>query len=257
MNAPAPLSKNPPRVTSRSAESARGRRSVISVWTVSLALPYSDSAWSVLDPFEQQRAQGYVFDRDRRRFVRARSALRRILAQSLDTAAATVQFSYGADGKPFLRAHPQLAFNVTHSEDLALIALSDSPAAIGVDIESVRAMPDVNELAKTICSREHAAAISVHANSSLAFLRVWTRKEAVSKALGLGVGSIDLPKLAVGLDATLHTSWLSEPVVVMPLETAVGYVASIAQLARQAPQIEYIGGDGTRWLRADPCNSLI
>lgn len=252
MNVPATLSKNSVRVTSRRPESALPERSVISLWTVPLALPYSDAAWNELDATEQQRALGYAFDRDRRRFVLARSALRRILAKRLHTAAANLQFSYGAAGKPFLREHPQLAFNVSHSEDTALIALGDSPAAIGIDIEHVRAMPDANELATTICSREHADAIAADATPNLAFLRVWTRKEAVSKALGLGVGSLDLPKLDVGLAGALHTSWRGEPIVVTPLETASGYVASLAHIARQVARIEHISANDTPWPCATP-----
>lgn len=226
-------------------------RGVVHVWTVSLACPDADAAWPDLNDLERQRARSFTFDRDRRRFVIARSALRRILGKRLRIAPASLYFEHNTAGKPHLREWPELAFNLSHSEDLAFIVLADSPTAIGIDVETVRAMPDAIELAETVCSREETDAIAADAEPDRAFLRVWTRKEAVSKALGLGVGSIDLRQLDVGFAGELRTSLLGEHVVVVPLDTAGGYVASIAQLARDVPLIKQVSADATLW-RSSP-----
>ncbi|MBA3254058.1 MAG: 4'-phosphopantetheinyl transferase superfamily protein [Pseudomonadota bacterium] len=224
-----------------------GARSVISVWKVSLARRELDVAWSDLDDTERQRAARYAFGRDRRRFVLARSALRRILGQRLRITPAKLTFELGTAGKPFLREHRDLGFNVSHSADVALIAVANQPAAIGVDIERRHNLQNAGELAGDICSREQADAIAASSNASLAFLRVWTRKEAASKALGFGVGSIDLRAFDAGLDGESLSVLSGAHVAVMPLQVGHDHVASIAQVATQVPVIEMADASNALW----------
>ncbi|HZN22754.1 MAG TPA: 4'-phosphopantetheinyl transferase superfamily protein [Burkholderiales bacterium] len=97
-------------------------------------------------------------------------------------------------GKPELEPHSDVAFSVSHSESLALVALTRH-ALIGVDVERVR--PDATEagIAERFFTRNEARSLARlnDADRVTAFFNAWTRKEAILKAIGCG--------LSVSLDA--------------------------------------------------------
>lgn len=143
-----------------------------------------------LSPDERDRAARFVFERDRRRYVAGRTALRRCLAERLGVSPDGLRFAYNACGKPSLGdAHGtarELAFNLSHSGGLCVIAVSEGKGEIGIDIERVGAFePVVAEEAFSAAECREIAALP-EAGQGLAFARCWTRKEAFIKALGLG-----------------------------------------------------------------------
>src|SRR3989440_2488650 len=136
---------------------------------------------------ELDRAQRFHSDLNRTRYVVGRIALRRVLADRLGCSPAAVRFSYGRNGKPMLeggRGH--LDFNLAHCGGDAVIALTEC-AAIGVDIELLRPVPDVESLARLVFSDAERGELELAPDPVLAFLNGWTRKEAYVKALGLGL----------------------------------------------------------------------
>jgi 4'-phosphopantetheinyl transferase len=150
-----------------------------------------DPFLGVLDRAELERAERFHFERDRRRYIAGRGMLRTILGRYLGIPARRVAFTYGAAGKPALA--PELAgsglyFNLAHSEDLALMALTRD-AAIGVDVEQIRVLEDFDELvARFFSAREHAAFDRLKPEEKpSAFFNLWTRKEAWLKATGEGI----------------------------------------------------------------------
>jgi 4'-phosphopantetheinyl transferase len=134
-------------------------------WRIDLAQPEDavTALGAVLSADERERAERFVFPRDRRRFVVTRACLRALLARATGVAATAVRFSYGAQGKPVMEAGAAPAvvhFSVSHSADLAVVALArDLP--LGVDIEAVRPMPDVLALARRFFTEAEARAWSV------------------------------------------------------------------------------------------------
>jgi 4'-phosphopantetheinyl transferase len=150
------------------------------------------AAESLLSQEERQRANRFVQARDRRRYIVARATLRSLLSERLGTEPASIAFRYGAHGKPELApAHAalNLRFNLSHSDEMAAFALAVGHD-IGIDLERVRSMPDLDRLAAdTFSARENEALQSVEpARKLLAFFSGWTRKEAFVKALGSGLG---------------------------------------------------------------------
>jgi 4'-phosphopantetheinyl transferase len=89
---------------------------------------------SVLSADERQRASRYRLARDKERFTAARGMLRRILAACLDVPPDQVLFTYSQDSKPAVANSSAVEFNLSHSGDLAVCAVSAS-RRIGVDIE--------------------------------------------------------------------------------------------------------------------------
>ena len=104
-------------------------------------------------------------------------------------------FDEGPFGKPFLKDLPhkhRCAFNMSHSEDVALIAMADVDAGeIGVDVEMLRPMPDAPSLARQNFSASECAELAATKpdDQALAFLLGWTRKEACLKAIGSGLST--------------------------------------------------------------------
>jgi 4'-phosphopantetheinyl transferase len=119
-----------------------------------------------------------------------RHALREVLAAYLAIEPGQLSFSTGAYGRPALAvAHDQsLGFNWSHSADRALIAIGRGISP-GVDLERLRPRPRALELARRYFCVEEIEALAAlpAAQRSDAFLRLWTAKEAVLKAVGRGI----------------------------------------------------------------------
>jgi len=146
---------------------------------------------AVLSDEERQRANRFAFDRDRSRFTVARSRLRQLLGARLDMRPDSVELVYGKRGKPALArrfASSGLRFNVAHSDDVAVYAFSRGHE-IGIDVETVRVLPDADDVAASFFSRRENEVYRSLAprDKPLGFFNCWTRKEAFIKALGEGL----------------------------------------------------------------------
>lgn len=145
----------------------------------------------MLSPDESDRAGRCAFERDWRRFVVARGRLRELLAARLETCPEKVEFAYGKRGKPMLAppfSHSGLHFNVAHSGEIAVYALSHE-GEVGVDVEALRTLTDADDIAARFFSRvEHASYRALDScHKRIGFFNCWTRKEAFLKALGDGL----------------------------------------------------------------------
>ncbi len=147
---------------------------------------------SVLAPGEQERADRFRFERDRKHFIACRGILRTILSGYLDMDARRVAFAYGAHGKPALQTQPsgrRLRFSVSHSHGLAVYAIT-SDREIGVDVEYIRHVSGADRIVERyFTARENGAYRSLAPGERLeAFFNGWTCKEAYLKAVGTGLG---------------------------------------------------------------------
>src|SRR2546421_12655378 len=86
---------------------------------------------ALLSPDEIAKADRFAFPELRARSAAARGQLREILGAALERDPASLRFDYGPRGKPDLSGAP-LRFNVSHSGELALVALA--LREIGVDV---------------------------------------------------------------------------------------------------------------------------
>jgi 4'-phosphopantetheinyl transferase len=168
------------------------------VWQLDLQQPdpVVDALGAVLSHDERERAARFVFARDRRRFVVTRGCLRALLARYGAGGPAAIRFAYAAHGKPSLdpsTGAPGLHFSVSHSQEVALVALARD-VALGVDVEALRPLDDLAAIAERFFTPAETATIFgvPAAERELAFFLCWTRKEAFAKALGDG--------LTLGLD---------------------------------------------------------
>jgi 4'-phosphopantetheinyl transferase len=140
---------------------------------------------------ERQRAESFLRSGAARRWVAARWALRRTLAQYLALAAAAIELEADDRGKPRLRQDAGgLQFNLSHSGGLALVAVTER-RPVGVDVELIAPRKDLVALAERGLPAEEAAAVRAAgpAQQLKAFYDAWVRHEARSKCLGTGLGS--------------------------------------------------------------------
>ena len=212
----------------------------IHVWRASLAAPAADvdALACTLSADEQARAQRLCFARDQRRFVVGRGLLRTILGRYLHVDPHAVRFCYGANGKPALAAtrdDEAWQFNVSHSHGLVLVGVTRR-RQIGVDLERVRAVANMMEIAQRICSpRERAVLAACPPNEKhTTFFRYWTGKEAYVKAVGDGLvqplDQIAIVPAAEGTRIRLHTDERPQPIVrwsLRELDAAPGYMAAL------------------------------
>lgn len=178
----------------------------VHVWRSSLlrSEPELTELRQVLSLDEQQRAQRFRRVVDRDRFIAARGTLRMLLGRYLHLDPAQLMFRYTATGKPSLATEPTLQFNLSHSQDWLLCAIGWQHE-IGVDLEQIRPMQDLERLAQRFFAPSEFAAIVALpvAARSTAFFRYWTCKEAVLKAIGTGLaGGLAAVELSLTDDST-------------------------------------------------------
>ena len=165
----------------------------VHVWLAALDQPppLLEQLARTLSDDERTRAERFRFEQHRMRFVVRRGLLRTILGSYLNTDPGRLRFGYGPRGKPSLPAPPPdqpLHFNLSHSQGLALYAVTRG-REIGVDIECVRPLADVEAMAQQFFSaQENAALRAVPPEQRLeTFFRFWSCKEAYVKARGDGL----------------------------------------------------------------------
>jgi 4'-phosphopantetheinyl transferase len=179
----------------------------ISVWVVELDSGLETQAeidgaepgpeLEALDADERVRAARFVRARDRRRFARCRSALREILGGLLGERPASLRFRTFARGKPELdfldtgEGRPSLRFNLSHSANLAVIATCHG-RELGIDLEQLRPIGEAERIVESFFSANEQAEFAGIASEAraLAFVRGWTRKEAILKGLGVGIAGL-------------------------------------------------------------------
>ena len=170
---------------------------------------------------ERERASRFHRRADGDRYLAAHGALRLLLASYLTCDPLGLRFAVTENGRPFLENEP-LQFNLSHSGDLALIAVAWS-RQVGVDVEQVRPMPDLESVAARVCTPGELATLAGLADPQRerAFFAMWTRKEALAKATGEGIGGIMR-------DARRATGEGQDRWTVTEVNDLPGYAASVA-----------------------------
>jgi 4'-phosphopantetheinyl transferase len=199
---------------------------------------------SLLSDIERQRAARFQYREDRQRYVASNGALRVLLGTYLRTDPRLVPIvsgpcvrCHGSHGKPLVLTHPRLNFSMSHSGRVAVFALSRH--AVGVDVESVDALPDYTVMNGYFTPMEWQALLRLPVEGrSQAAVGCWVRKEAYLKGTGDGViGNlagihVGLGDGEVGDQSLLPMNW-----TLTDLPAPSGYAASAAVASSDGVQV--------------------
>jgi 4'-phosphopantetheinyl transferase len=182
----------------------------VDVWLVRLD---AAGGWLPPTPAERERADRFVSEALRQRHLRSHAALRAILRRY--TTAPDLDFALAEHGKPYLPGVPELKFNLSHSHQLALVAVARE-MEVGVDVEWLRPLPECLAIAQRFFPPADAAALAEAPadRREHEFFRRWTRIEAMLKARGVGL---------YGAGVEPAGDW-----TVLPVDVGEEYTAAVA-----------------------------
>ena len=214
-----------------------GCESTTHVWQLPLQVDSEQSKYlaSLLSADEKQRAQRFHFEKHRYRFIAAHGQLRLILSDYLNCSAQALKFIENEFGKPYLE-HKPLFFNLSHSHELALLAVN-ARLDLGVDIEWKGREIDYLQIGQRFFSEneyKELASLPEHLQRE-GFFNCWTRKEAYIKAVGEGMriplGQFEVslkPDDPVRLLSTAHNPQALKVWKLVAIDVASEYVAALA-----------------------------
>lgn len=202
----------------------------IEVWQLKLDLqrPIRNSDLVLLSEPERAGALRFYAHADQVRSIATRTMLRKLLAEKIMVRPETLHFVINEYGKPGLQNECEIEFNVSHSGNFALIALS-TVGAIGVDIECYDRRIDVKSLSEsvfTLTERKN------HLETIEEFIQQWVAKESSLKALGVGI-TCHLQSISILLDANrryriIHDNPEWDSLKVWSIPAPEGYASALA-----------------------------
>jgi 4'-phosphopantetheinyl transferase len=186
---------------------------------------------------ERVRAARFRMANDRTLYLAARATLRMVLGRIFLVDGVHVPLHYSNAGKPLVRNGP--SFSISHSGGVALIGLAWG-TEIGVDVEVMRPLPDLQSLAASCLAATELGdlrRIDCTDRRAVQLLSIWVRKEAISKALGLGLA---LPfdsfscrdgegPMVIGQEGAAVAQW---PWTVMDLALPAPHIGAVAIAAK-------------------------
>ena len=214
----------------------------VQVWMCELARSDDDVAAlaELLSEAEQARAARFGRPELRARYIVGRATLRTLLGRKLDFTPQNVVIGRGRRGRPLLTPAQDLDFNVSHTAGVALIAMTRGQR-IGADIEHAGRTLNVDGVARKFMSvREQAALAPLPPDARRrALLRLWTCKEAMSKATGDAL-SAPFRRLDIEVGEALRLADGPAPYTpahwrLVPVEVPGGFLATVALWHEQDP----------------------
>lgn len=218
----------------------RAARATVVWWAAPVAPVDAPALVALLDDHERDRLGRFRRPADRARYLAAHALVRLVLAEAVGTPAGALVFDRTCrcgeqHGKPVLPGGP--GFSLTHAGDLVGVAVHPG-GAVGLDVEQVRRLTDLAAMVAHACSPQETAA------DENAFFTLWTRKEALLKAVGTGLAT---PMSAITLGPEGVLGWAGEdaprePLWLCDLHPAAGYRAAVAGTG-PPPDVTETSGD--------------
>jgi Phosphopantetheinyl transferase len=142
--------------------------------------------------FRQEQCNKYKKESDKKACILAYLLLKKGLREQYNINT-PISFRYNEHGKPYLREHPEIFFNISHCKNGVVCAFANFE--IGIDIQNMRLF-NINTARKICSANELYQLKKLNAPEEL-FCKIWTEKESYAKAKGNSVASVfkkDLPK---------------------------------------------------------------
>jgi phosphopantetheinyl transferase len=172
-------------------------------------LPY---LYDDLSDREKARADRFRNEIDYNCYVAAHALLRIELSKIINIKAKAIAISETEYGKPFLSGI-DLPFNLSRAKELFAFVIGRSNQYVGIDIEQIKPEIDFIGISNNYFNQSEQQVIVSRNNQEdqkRTFFEIWTRKEALLKAVGIGI-TCDLTKVEV-LDGENHLSLVGRQV---------------------------------------------
>lgn len=143
---------------------------------------------SMLSLEELARADQYINDLDRHRFIVTRVMVKKVISNYLNKNIESIDIDYEPFGKPFLKMHSGFHFNGSHTQDVFAIACTEK-GKIGIDIESRNRAINSPKLPMFLFTPDELKQFENlnKSEKTETFIHFWTMKEAILKATGEGL----------------------------------------------------------------------
>ena len=169
----------------KTAELCTGNVDIYYGETECLAYRYSEMK-SVVSEEEWSKANRFHNERDRLTYILSHSLLRLILAKYLNIEPSGIYYEVGLNQKPCLAGNA-LHFNLTHTREAFAFAVSRT-CSVGIDLEDIDNSIDIYSISRTYFNQSECDFIfEADREATDRFFFLWTRKEALLKALGTGI----------------------------------------------------------------------
>jgi len=188
---------------------------------------------------EAKKAGRFHFKIHQDRYVKGRFMLRSVLGMYLDSDFYDQEFHANFYGKPALQKHPEdhsIRFNISNSENICVCAFSQN-SEIGIDIEKIHDLPDMDQIIAASFSDEEIRKIHSLSEPDLTrtFFQYWARKEALIKAMGMGlshpmnnVNVVTRDENPSQLMIKTERSDISEEWTLLDMDICTGFAAALA-----------------------------
>ena len=154
--------------------------------------------YEYLSDHEKSRAESFRQECDYRCFVSVHALLRIELSKLLGTKAKSIRIGQSEYGKPFI-SDMDLPFSLSRTKNLFAFVVGRSNQFLGIDIEQIKPDIDFISISRNYFSiKEQQLILSFNniADQKRTFFEIWTRKEALLKAIGVGINT-ELSKVQV------------------------------------------------------------
>lgn len=173
----------------------------VDIWRIFISeqINFLDDYNELLSKKEIKKSKAYAFEKDKNSYLIRHAALRQLIGSYLNIEPNSIKFDTQGNDKPILKTPQTLKFNLSHSGDMILIAISPN-LEVGIDVEMNKPLPDFANIVKSYFSKNEIDKLfNLSETDQLeGFYNCWTRKEAYIKATGQGL-STPLDQFSVSL----------------------------------------------------------
>jgi 4'-phosphopantetheinyl transferase len=197
---------------------------------------YPEDISKTLSSDELESADKLKFTIDREHFILRHYYLRLILGKYCNCQPHELMFRYNSCKKPYISIpeYKEILFNMSSSGDLMIVGLGWHND-IGIDIEKVHEFYNLENISADYFSLQELNYFNGESDRTKAFFKIWTRKEAIIKAMGQGLyyplksfcvevsPSGDYEHMTIVNNPSESKLWRTSE-----LNTSDGYIASLA-----------------------------
>lgn len=150
-----------------------------------------NKAEQMLPKSEREKSERFRFEILKTRYINSHYLLRTLLGMYIGIDYFDQEFHINNYGKPFLKnthAEDSIYFNISNSENVCVFACTKD-GDLGVDVEKIHDLPDMDRIVERLFSQEENKifhSLPEHTKKT-SFFKYWTRKEALLKAMGVGL----------------------------------------------------------------------